>query len=698
MTQRTRRTRNHALFCVVFTGVCLALYWQGFVPLIHAELRGKDFLLAQGRQAGRAPELVFIGIDQPTYAETVSPEEAAANPALAHMTNNWPWSRAVWAATIELLANAGAKAIMLDLVLASPGPGDDELRAVLDKHADRVVIGANFMSGNKGAGEGDSMLLPGESVLTLSNGAAMWQDPRVGYVNFFADIDDVVRHATFSVTGEHGLPPDGSMKSLAARALEKAGAANRLPRSGGAHLFRFSAPPGLGYKPVPLYTLFLPDHWTNNFGAGKFFAGKIVMIGPAANIFHDEHRTPYPGSSMLGPEIHLNVIAAALRGEFLGDSSFTMNRVMIVLAGVAAFALALAVRGPIRRLFLAVAVIGLYWLGCWAAFTHANFFLIAFTPVIALSSSVLAGFAYDFRLLREEKNRTRRMVERYVSKDAVREILDNPDSFLNSLGGVRKPVTILFSDVRGFTTLTEGADAAQLVTQLNEYFNDMVHIVFEQQGRLDKFIGDAVMADWGSIVTAGAQEDARRAVATALDMRKYLARLNVNWKQRGITELSFGIGINHGEVIVGNLGSEQKMEVSVIGDAVNLASRLEGLTKEYKLDLLLGESMVPLVQDRFALRSVDSVQVKGKKKPVHVFTVVADKEAGEQSPAWLMRYEEGVAHYRARRFNDGLATFADCVRWEPEDYLSQLYLRRCQELVANPPGPDWDTVFVMKSK
>jgi adenylate cyclase len=183
-----------------------------------------------------------------------------------------------------------------------------------------------------------------------------------------------------------------------------------------------------------------------------------------------------------------------------------------------------------------------------------------------------------------------------------------------------------------------------------------------------------------------------------LEMRKSLARLNINWKQRGLPELAFGIGINHGDVIVGNLGSDQKMEVSVIGDAVNLASRLEGLTKEYKLDLLLGESVAPLVSSRFVLRTVDSVQVKGKSRPVRVFTVMADKLQDEPVPMWLASYERGVECYRTRAFADGAALFRACLEVAPTDHLAQLYLKRCEELLAHPPGPEWDTTFVMKTK
>jgi adenylate cyclase len=327
-----------------------------------------------------------------------------------------------------------------------------------------------------------------------------------------------------------------------------------------------------------------------------------------------------------------------------------------------------------------------------------NILLVAI-PASALISSSLIALIYDYFLERREKRRVRRTLERYVSKDVVKELLDNPQTFFNALGGVRKPVSILFSDIRGFTTLTESADSHALVKQLNEYFEEMVAHVFSHQGSLDKFIGDAVMAVWGNIVSHGKDTDAHNAVATALAMKQSLKKLNADWKSRGMLELAFGIGINHGEVIVGNLGSSEKMELTVIGDPVNLASRLEGLTKEYHLDLLLGESVAPLVSDTYILRTVDSVQVKGKTKPVDVFTVIGDGAAQTVStPLWLARYEEGVRLYRERKFAEGVHAFEECLRRQPTDYLSEMYLKRCQTLIENPPPESWDGVFVMTKK
>jgi adenylate cyclase len=704
MTQRRRRIPVLAALCAACAGACFVIHVVGperfwlSERLALLELEAKDSFIANRPNAKPDPRLVFIGIDQPSYADMFGDDEVQVSPVLGLITTNFnQWSREVWASAIERLVGSGAKVVMLDLVFAAPANGDEALRSVLDRHAAHVVIGANFLGGNKSVGKGETILLPGETILRPTSRAA-WMDSRVGYVNFFTDIDDVARRAVFHVKGEGGLPPDGRIDSLAARALEKFGAGHLVPEDTQPHLFLFSQASGLGYKPIPLYEIFLPSHWTNNFAAGAFFKDKIIIIGPAANIFHDEHRTPFPGPAMLGPELHLNVIAAVLRGQFVGETSESANRGLIIAGGLIAFLFSVVIRGPIRRLIIGLLFVAGYFALCWAVFNSQNFLLLAVTPMIAFSISTLSGFTYDYILERRERQRTRRTLERYVSKDVVREILDNPETYLNTLGGVRKPVTILFSDVRGFTTMSEGADPAQLVTQLNEYFKEMVGIVFAHHGSLDKFIGDAVMALWGSITTEGVERDAQNAVAAALAMRRSLARLNINWKQRGMMELAFGIGINHGDVIVGNIGSEDKMEVSVIGDPVNLASRLEGLTKEYKLDLLLGESVVPLVQSRFALRTVGSVKPKGKNIAVRLFTVVADKEAGESPPVWLPRYEQGIEFYRTRNFAEGAAAFEECLRAQPDDPLSRLYRDTCRQLLANPPGLDWDTVVVMKSK
>jgi adenylate cyclase len=223
--------------------------------------------------------------------------------------------------------------------------------------------------------------------------------------------------------------------------------------------------------------------------------------------------------------------------------------------------------------------------------------------------------------------------------------------------------------------------------------------VFAQHGSLDKFIGDAVMAVWGSIVSQGPPQDALNAVATALAMKRSLKKLNEDWKARGMPQLAFGIGINHGEVIVGNLGSTEKMELTVIGDPVNLASRLESLTKEYHLDLLLGETVASLVRGHYLLRTVDYVRVKGKTKPVEVFAVVDEGTTPTGPPPdWLARYEDGIRLYRKRAFAEATAAFQESLRQQPGDYLNLMYLKRCQSLIENPPDESWDSVFVHSKK
>ena len=694
--------------CAACTLVFLVLWWRGFVPLQELELFAQDWQTRLGRKTPADERLVLIGIDKPVYSPTdFSAEELKAEPALALLQKNFPWSRAVWARLIEKLGDAGAKVIVFDLVFAAPGDGDAELKQALEKYKDRVVIGYNISDTGTERGNFRELQLPNASVLTALGTKSPVEDGRLGYVNIWPDFDGVLRQASYRQTGAgvgDVLPPEVILESLDARALRKFGRADLIPSGVESRLFRYTAAPGYGFKVHLIGDVLSPKLWAANYHNGNDFKDKIVFIGPTAEIFHDEHDTPFafPKRAMAGPEIHLNIINAALHQEFLTEPSLSAQLCIIALAGAVAAALCFLVHQPLKRFLAMVLLTAVYWTLAFEILPNANTVtqvIFVLIPTLALISSGLTALTYDYLLERLEKRRVRRTLERYVSRDVVKELLDNPQTFFNTLGGVRKPVTVLFSDVRGFTTLTESADSHALVKQLNEYFQEMVAHVFAHQGSLDKFIGDAVMAVWGSIVSQGPQPDALNAVATALAMKRSLKKLNEDWKARGMLELAFGIGINHGEVIVGNLGSSEKMELTVIGDAVNLASRLEGLTKEYHLDLLLGETVAPLVSGTYILRTVDYVQVKGKTKPVDVFTVMGERAAQTDSlPVWLARYEEGIRRYRKRAFAGAAAAFQESLRQQPDDFLNSMYLKRCQSLIENPPGGSWDGVFVMTKK
>jgi len=262
----------------------------------------------------------------------------------------------------------------------------------------------------------------------------------------------------------------------------------------------------------------------------------------------------------------------------------------------------------------------------------------------------------------------------------------------------------LFSDLIGFTSLSEHSDPVALVQQLNEYLSGMVGHVFDNGGTLDKFIGDAIMAVWGNVTSHGVAVDAKAAARAALGMRAELGKLNERWRAAGKKELGFGVGINHGEAIIGNIGSYQpheRLDPTVIGDAVNLASRLEGLTRVYGVEILVGESASELMKDEFHLRSVARAQVKGKTKPVEIFTLVGarnDENVDPEFLKWLQAYEEAIVKFRKRDFKDAKILFSHFLEFYPDDALGKMYLVSTLEYEQSPPDEAWNAVEVFKKK
>jgi adenylate cyclase len=707
MNRLSTHLRVRLAVCTGLALVAFVLWSRGFVWFAEMENTTRDWRARLTRTTPMDPRLVLIGIDRPVYDTAYfDAAEIAQVPALRRLLENYPWSREVWAELITRLADAGAKTIVFDVVFAQEKEGDDALARALDKYRDRVVIGCNFNNVETERGDFWKIDLPNTTLIPLNATNSVAEDDRVGYVNIWPDFDGVLRSGHYRKHGDeigNLFAATRILESLDARALRKFGRADAIPEGTAPHLFRYTAPPGYGYVPNPVGDVLSPRLWREQFGDGEFFRDKLVLIGPTANLFQDKHHVPLVSpdgnAEMPGPEIHLNLINAALHGEFLRETTRLTDALTIFLAGLFAAALAALIRSPARRLLAMLLTVTAYVsVAFWLFDQHSLIVLVAVPPLLFVTASIVL-LTYDFVIERRDKKRVRKTLERYVSKNVVKELLDNPQTFFNSLTGVRKPVTILFSDVRGFTTLTEKSDSAQLVKQLNEYFQEMVALVFAHEGSLDKFIGDAVMAVWGNIVSQSPAHDAKQAVATALAMRKSLVQLNETWRARGWPELAIGLGINQGEVIVGNLGSSEKMELTVIGDAVNLASRLESATKEYHLDLLIGENVAALVRDTYLLRLVARLEVKGKTEGVDVFTVMGEGAGQTVSlPLWLARYEEGVQLYRQKEFTAAAKMFEQSLQRQPQDYLSAMYLERCRELIVHPPAENWDGVDRLTKK
>ncbi|MCE0496769.1 MAG: adenylate/guanylate cyclase domain-containing protein [Methylacidiphilales bacterium] len=674
-------------------------------PLARAELATDDARARFGRLAPINPNLVFLAIDGPSIKLDALDDATIANSKgllLIRASDGFPFQRSVYGEVCDRLFGAGAKVVGFDLIFRDPKPEDADFRQVMDKYPGRIVVGMNFADGLNGFTLPPSTLLPSQSPT----------DEQVGYLNYFPDEDAVVRDTHYrinleyinSLKGAENLP---MTYSLAARMAENAGGLQRPPNDMDAHVFRFGGAhlPNIPLIPsYSLYTIFDPHAWASNFQNGAYFKDKIVLVGPEGNWFKDVQPTPF--GIMAGAEIHLNAMNALLENDFLQRPSAAFSRVMIFSAAALALALALVVPNIAGRFAAAVLVTGVYVAAILRAYNGPGWLLPAVGPVGVFGGAMGVGTVYDFVLAQVEKMQLRAAFQRYTSPNVAKYLLDHLESYQEMLAGSRQPVTVLFSDVRGFTTKTEAAAAEgksqQHIAKLNEYLTEMVACVFRYDGALDKFIGDAVMAVWGNTpYNFGPKEDAVRAVRSAREMLAELGKLNAKWKAQGREEWHIGIGLNHGEAIVGDIGSQQqRTEYAVIGDAVNLASRLESLTKEYHLELLLGESVADLVRDVFYLRTVDLVVVVGKTKAVEAFTVIGEKSEGlaPEMQKFLETYEEGVRAFRSREFGRAAELFEEALKIQPGDLQAEAYLANCREFIRNPPDEAWTGVRVMTKK
>lgn len=663
-----------------------------FEPAIRAEYFAQDLIITHGPKVSLEKDFVFVAIDDPSLKlDQLWPEDFEASSSLRSM-KVWPWTRDVYAEAIDKIIDAGAKVVILDIILDIDRGNEAELKAVLDRRRDRVVLGANASDDTVNQSHqgisGATIRMPSPSLIENPD-----SDPRVGYVNFRPDRDGVVRSATYRQRlGGTGHADERAYDSLAAAALRQMGRTSLVPPEEKIELFRYA-----DYSALPqisFYSLFMPADWKTTLKNGGLFRGKIVVIGPTASILHDIQSTPF--GAMPGPKLHISALAAALYDTFYQKATQPVAALIVLLIAAITLLVTWKIRHPLLALASLLAIFLVYIAAAFAIANLADYLLPVARPAWVMLLAGIGCTAWNFARERRESGRMRSMLDRYVSRNLVREVLDNRDDFLSRLGGTRQPVTVFFSDVRGFTSFSEHADAGDIVEQLNEYLGEMVGAIFRHSGTVDKFMGDGIMAVWGNVVSEGVPTDARRAVQAALEMQSRIAALNDRWRERGLRSFTVGMGLHHGEAVFGNIGSAEKMEPTVIGDTVNLASRVEGLTKKYGVTICITQPLAELVADHFVFRSVDLVQVVGKSRPVEIFTVLGPK--GFERPDWLKNYEGAIADFRARRFADAAAEFRLSLAAQPDDKLCRIYLSRCEAFLEQPPPEDWTGTEVATSK
>ncbi|MDZ7344471.1 MAG: CHASE2 domain-containing protein, partial [candidate division KSB1 bacterium] len=440
------------------------------------------------------------------------------------------------------------------------------------------------------------------------------------------------------------------------------------------------------------------DIFTEHLRWGTF-KNKIVFVGASAEELQDNKLTPFFSFGVIkrkipGVEVHANALSTLLREDFITRAPPGADYLLVLAAGFVTMIIVLSLRPSIGIIFGILEVLALFVLAV-ALFTTQQLWIPVISPAVAIVLSFIGNAVQLVVVERRGRKLVREVFSQYVSKNVVDTMLASGE--MPKFGGEKRELTVLFSDVRGFTTYCEKHAPEVVVQRLNEYLTEMVEVVFRNQGTLDKFVGDELMALYGA--PHYFPEHAEKACVTACEMIANLREIQKRWSANAQEYFQIGIGINTGKMIVGNLGSQQKFDYTAIGDEVNLGARLEGANKQYWTAIIISESTYEQVKSRARARELDLVRVKGKLKPVKIYELLSMNGLPAIEEDLIINvYQQGLAYYKQREWYKALKEFKRVLRYFPSDGPCRVYVSRCLDFIENAPPLDWDGVYEFKTK
>ncbi|MFH1155589.1 MAG: CHASE2 domain-containing protein [Pseudomonadota bacterium] len=606
---------------------------------------------------------------------------AIDEPSFGVIRQQWPWPRGLHARLIDSLYRAGAARVALDIILAEPSdPGQDALLADALKRHPGTVLATHFDQAENDRFMRETLVTP------LPDLAG--PETRTGFINLPLNRSWMIRTAALKA---------GTSSSLAMETVRGRVSPKDLPEKETITI-NYLGPPGTletvsYYQALDPELYFPPDLVRNRL----VFVGFVASNADISQTIPDHFPVPWSrwgNAYMSGVEIHTTIADNLVTGTWIREvpMGYTLGLGLLVWT-MAGFIMTRESQKPLM-VFWGLGSVLLVSVS-FALFARMNLLVSTSQVLGPLTAMTWAALALQYFETTREKRFIRRAFSTYVAPQVVKDLMDHPEKLV--LGGEQREITAFFSDIQGFTTISESLTPRELVALLNEFLSEMSQIILAHQGTVDKFEGDAIIAFFGAPQPMAGH--ARRACCAAIDMRRRLADLNRGWEKRGMPVLRMRIGLCTGPAIVGNMGSFARMDYTMMGDTVNTAARLEGANKAYGIYSLISRTTREALDPEITVREIDTIQVKGKIQGLTVYQIMDySRDLAPAVKDLISAYALGLDLYRNRKFREAGESFARALALDPLDGPSRTLLERCRTFSSAPPAPDWTGVHHLDSK